>query len=45
MVTGLLREEVLNPQGGLALERGLESKVDLLRRGAAVSLKEYIRYG
>ena len=30
-------EEVLNPQVDLPM-RGLESKVDLLRRGAAVSL-------
>ena len=38
-VTDLLREEVLNPRGDLPV-RDLQSKVDRLRRGAAVSLVE-----
>ena len=44
MVTGLLREEVLNPWGDLPLERGLESK-GTFSEEAAVSRKEGIRYG
>ena len=38
-VTGLLREEVLNPRGDLPLERGLESK-GIFSVEAAVSLVE-----